>query len=238
MGRLPIGLERPPTAVFLLTSYTVFRVVRRGQAPEPKRERTRRALIDAALKRFADRGVAATTAAEIASDAGVTERTFYRYFANKEEILFVDYEERVDWFRAALQLRPQDEPITQSVRYAVEAFPGDHRLVSEAGWLQSTELTGEVAAMHLRRVHTRLGHEIEQHLLATTYPDPADALKAAVIANMVVAAVSAAMTQWSRSFPGQPKQLRAILQEALAIADQGIATVMSETGTSDSVPES
>lgn len=215
----------------------MFRVVRRGQAPEPKRERTRRALIDAALKRFADQGVAATTAAEIASEAGVTERTFYRYFSNKEEILFVDYEERVDWFRSALQLRPRDEPITESVRYAVEAFPGDPRLVSEAGWLRSTELTEEAAAMHLQRVHARLGSEIEQHLVATTFSDPADALKAAVVANMLVAAVSSAMTQWSRSFPGQPNQIRVILQEALTIADQGIAAVMQQAITSDSVPE-
>src|SRR5690625_4434491 len=149
-------------------SYNVIRVARGGQAPEPKRERTRRALIDAALKRFADQGVAATTAAEIASDAGVTERTFYRYFANKEEILFVDYEEHVEWFRTALQVRPKDEPITLSVCYAVEAFPGDPQLVSEAAWLRSTELTEDQAAMHLQRVHARLGEEIERHLKTTT----------------------------------------------------------------------
>lgn len=205
-------------------------MVRGGPTAEPKRERTRRALIDAALKRFTDHGVAATTVAEIAADAGVTERTFYRYFGNKEDVLFVDYEEHVDWFRAALQVRPRDEPITLSVRYAVEAFPGDPRLVSEAAWLRSTELTEEQAATHLQRVHTRLGQEIEHHLRTTTCADPADALKAAVVANMVVAAVSAAMTHWSRSCPEQPDQLRPILQEALATADRGITATMQEFG--------
>lgn len=42
----------------------------------------------AALKLFLERGYERTTAAEIASRAGVTERTFFRYFPDKREVLF------------------------------------------------------------------------------------------------------------------------------------------------------
>lgn len=42
----------------------------------------------AALELFRDRGYDRTTAAEIAAQAGVTERTFFRHFADKREVLF------------------------------------------------------------------------------------------------------------------------------------------------------
>jgi AcrR family transcriptional regulator len=45
-------------------------------------------LQEAALSLFAERGFDQTTAAQIADRAGVTERTFFRHFADKREVLF------------------------------------------------------------------------------------------------------------------------------------------------------
>jgi AcrR family transcriptional regulator len=45
-------------------------------------------LVVAALELFAERGYDQTTVADVAERAGVTERTFYRYFADKREVLF------------------------------------------------------------------------------------------------------------------------------------------------------
>jgi AcrR family transcriptional regulator len=45
-------------------------------------------LQESALDLFAERGFDQTTAAEIADRAGVTERTFFRHFADKREVLF------------------------------------------------------------------------------------------------------------------------------------------------------
>jgi AcrR family transcriptional regulator len=58
----------------------------------------RRRLQQAALELFRERGYEATTAAEIAARAGVTERTFFRHFADKREALF----DGEDAFRATL----------------------------------------------------------------------------------------------------------------------------------------
>lgn len=50
--------------------------------------RTRQTLVDVALEMFASRGYDATTTDEIAEAAGVSPRTFFRYFPTKESVLF------------------------------------------------------------------------------------------------------------------------------------------------------
>ncbi|MGR4868613.1 TetR/AcrR family transcriptional regulator [Variovorax sp. LARHSF232] len=52
----------------------------------PKRERTRAQLVDAAIKVYAARGVAAATVQEIADVAGMTTGTVYNHFRTKEEV--------------------------------------------------------------------------------------------------------------------------------------------------------
>src|SRR3954468_20947715 len=50
----------------------------------------RERLQQAALELFAEQGFAATTVPAITARAGLTTRTFFRYFADKREVLFAD----------------------------------------------------------------------------------------------------------------------------------------------------
>lgn len=57
---------------------------------ERKQRRTREAIIEAALTLFAERGFSAVTVTDIAHRAEVGRSTFFRHFADKQEVLFAD----------------------------------------------------------------------------------------------------------------------------------------------------
>ena len=71
----------------------------------------------AALDLFAERGYEQTTAAEIAAVAGLTERTFFRHFADKREVLFANEAT----MQAALVAGVNDATGDELVRAGLEA---------------------------------------------------------------------------------------------------------------------
>ena len=108
-------------------------------AQTARSERTREALRQAALVRFLAQGVEDTSAEQIAADAGVTLRTFYRHFSSKHDLLFADYT-GLTWFRAALNDRPAGESIVDSVQAAIFAFPYDVDAVAKIAALRDHEI--------------------------------------------------------------------------------------------------
>src|SRR5438128_1487189 len=82
-----------------------------------KRDRTRRALIDAAAELFERKGYDETTVAEIAAAAEIGTRTFFGYFASKEDILFPDSDARARTTIEAIANRdPAEGPVDVLVR--------------------------------------------------------------------------------------------------------------------------
>ena len=127
------------------------------EAQTVRSTRTRAALRRAALARFTTRGVEATSVEEIAADAGVTVRTFYRHFATKHDLLFADYDAGLQWFRAALASRPSDEPLLESVQSAIFAFPQDVDAIAQMtqmATLRVEQLDHGRIAGHLRGVES------------------------------------------------------------------------------------
>src|SRR5215470_19768517 len=121
-------------------------------AQTARSERTREALRRAAVVRFLAQGVEDTSAGQIASDAGVSLRTFYRHFTSKHDLLFADYDGGLHWFRRALAARPDDEPIIESVRVAIFAFPYDVEAVTQIAALRAGALDPGRIVAHIRQV--------------------------------------------------------------------------------------
>ncbi|MFM2162502.1 MAG: hypothetical protein RLZZ383_2014, partial [Pseudomonadota bacterium] len=72
---------------------------------ERNRKLTRTRLADAASRLFLHRGYDATTVEDIAREAGVSRRTFFRYFPSKEEVFFADARDRLARFEAIVAER-------------------------------------------------------------------------------------------------------------------------------------
>ncbi|TCK25712.1 TetR family transcriptional regulator [Pseudonocardia endophytica] len=81
---------------------------------------TRGALARATVHLFLTRGVAATTADDIAAAAGVSRRTFFRYFASKEDAFTEPLLHQADEFAPLLRDRPRHEPLVAGLRAVVE----------------------------------------------------------------------------------------------------------------------
>ncbi len=75
----------------------------------------------AALELFATRGFEQTTAAEIAQAVGLTERTFFRHFSDKREVLFHGQAAYLQTFLDGVAAAPADSPPLESVACALDS---------------------------------------------------------------------------------------------------------------------
>ena len=172
-------------------------------------ERTREALQRAARTRFTSQGVEATSAEQIAEDAGVTLRTFYRHFSSKHDLLFVEYDSGLQWFRGALAARPPGESVIESVRAAIFTFPYDVEPLTQIAAFSAAQLDPERIVRHLRQVEADLADAIVEHLEHRADIGPERRLDVVVTARCIAAAVFAAMQQWMQ----QPERSLADLAE-------------------------
>ena len=73
---------------------------------------------------YAERGFENTTVAEIADRAGLTERTFFRHYADKREVLFAGSSELQDLLETTVADAPADLAPIDAVARGVEAMAG------------------------------------------------------------------------------------------------------------------
>lgn len=175
-------------------------------------------LRQAAIDLFLERGFDAVTTAEIAERAGVTERTYFRHFADKREVLFDEENVLTEALTAALADVPEGEPplptMLRAFRAVVPMLEGN-RPVSEP-------LARVVAATPaLRERQVAKGARLVEMLTEALRDRGVDGEVAALVAQTGWATVALAMRRWmvdpsggleaqvERAF----RQLRAVVAE-------------------------
>jgi AcrR family transcriptional regulator len=194
-------------------------------AQTARSERTREALQKAALVRFLGQGVEETSAEQIAGDAGVSLRTFYRHFTSKQDLLFADYDAGLQWFRAALAEQSGEESLIDSVHAAVLSAPYDVDAVARIAELRARELDPGRIVRHIRQVEADFAEAVEEYLTRSDPPAAGtdERLRVTVTARCIAAAVFGAMEVWmldeNRSLP----ELARLCRTALESVAEGFA---------------
>jgi AcrR family transcriptional regulator len=125
-------------------------------------------LQEAALALYGERGYEETTVAEIAERAGLTKRTFFRYFTDKREVLFWGSELLEQQMVAAIEAAPPSASALGMIGAALDAaavrfeevreFAGPrHRIIASSHELQERELikAASLAAAMARALRAR-----------------------------------------------------------------------------------
>jgi AcrR family transcriptional regulator len=188
---------------------------------EMRRRSTHEALRQAALKSFARKGFANVTVTELAAEAGVTERTFFRHFATKEAVLFQDYETQLEWLVEALAQRPATETMFDAVLASVAAFPHDLEVVRQAATARAELIDADRIASHLRVVQSSFA-EVLTDFVRDRNPGVANIdLAAEVAGSALAAALVVAVENWGRN--GCLGDLGELVAASLDLVRSGLA---------------
>lgn len=156
-----------------------------GGRRERHKQRTRDALIHGALALFEEKGYDHTAIREIADSADVSERTFFRYFASKEDLVMSFIRDETQEFTRALAGRPADEDPFTALRRAYSQSL--NRFGETPRVLGLVDSTPSLLAAHLRQVHVH-GEELVKVLAAregVPSTDPRPHVLAAVFGGLV-----------------------------------------------------
>jgi AcrR family transcriptional regulator len=193
---------------------------------ERNKARARADIAEAALRLFFDRGFEGVTVDEIVSAAGVSRRTFFRYFETKEDALLADYPELNARLTEALAGTEPDNAV-EAIRAGLHAMADWYIERSDAVLARSKvirDTSTNVAARNLEFLSQ--WERGVAHAVANQVGSDAGDLLPRTAAAMIVGAFRAALTQWVRSSCGE--DLHALTDQALDLIESGLQPVLSQ----------
>jgi AcrR family transcriptional regulator len=168
---------------------------------------------------FEDRGFDNVTVEDIASDAHISVRTFYRYFPTKADVLQRQIARRSEGLRAALLARPMDEAPMHSLRQALteQIASEDPELLRR--WMAVIAATPSVVKGVLGGIQLHTQRVIAE-FFGTRFGLPSSALVPAVLAGAVQGVIQAAQIQWQL----HGGDLAKTMSESLSVLENGVGT--------------
>lgn len=183
-----------------------------------KKERTRASLEATALALFARDGFAATTIPAIAAACGVAPRTFFRYFATKEDVLLTAGAGRLELLVELVQAEPHDRSLFAVVRSAMLTLAADYER-GRAQVLAHAAVLARNPELRARSLEAQQAWEgrlskilSERSDLGT---DRAPSLEVRLVAGVGITALRAAVDEWVAD--GCTSDLGALVAEAFEL---------------------
>jgi mycofactocin system transcriptional regulator len=165
---------------------------RRGRPPGT----SARALELVALRLFTEQGFEETTVEHIATEAGVSRRTFFRYFESKTAVLWHEFDREVEELRAAFSRVPDDIPMMEAIRQ-VAVGVNRYRAEDVPELRIRMNLIGSVPALQASAAtHFDAWERAVSDFAANRLALPSDSLGPMTIGRTTLAACRAAYDQW------------------------------------------
>jgi AcrR family transcriptional regulator len=192
---------------------------------EANKQATRAALRDAAARLFAEQGYEATTVTQIARAARVGERTFYRYFDGKDDLLAEQALAWIDTLHQAIRDRPVEETPYLAVGRAMTAVAGQLAAGPAPGgaWIL-TDLPRPIAVLRqatpapVRRLERSIADALQHRPGATTRLQAQLVARAAVAVLRTAAGSHRELVRDGQPSPGLEQLLRDCLAELADLA--------------------
>jgi TetR/AcrR family transcriptional regulator, regulator of mycofactocin system len=167
-----------------------------------------------ALALFLESGFESTTVKDIARGAGISRRTFFRYYASKNDVAWGDFDEHLARFQAHFDAVPSTVPMTTALRECILAF--NDFSDDELPWLrQRMTLLLRVSAL---QAHSVLRYaawcDIVANFVARRTGRSAGTLVPQVVARCALGTAIAAYERWLED---DGAHLRGVLDAALSI---------------------
>jgi AcrR family transcriptional regulator len=191
---------------------------------ERKKQRTRELIASAALELFSEDGYHATTVAEIAAAADVSERTVFGYFATKEDILFADHLALEQGLAEALESGPPGATALDTLR----AFVVDNlsRFDEQARIRWQIVRNDELLLAHQRARQAAFG-DVIAGAIADELGERVDDLRPQLVTAAVIAAFTATYEHRyrARSQSASRAQAIAVIDEAITFLRGGLDAI-------------
>lgn len=188
---------------------------------ERKKAATRQAIEDTARDLYARKGFDKTSVVDITDAIDISERTFYRYFTSKEDVLFGPWRRDLELAIALIESRPSSESPLEAMRGALLAM-ATHFEDNRERYLFIAQLAAsseDVAAYQGSVIMPSLVEAAALGLARRLGVEPTTDLRPYLFAGVGAAAVNAAVANWV-ALDGRPP-LQDLLMDALELVPSG-----------------
>lgn len=202
---------------------------------ERKKDKLREALFLSALHLFEERGFAATSIDDIANAVDVSRKTFFRYFASKEDVVVRDEVRKIAMVDQALKTRRADETVPQAVGRSLSQLADYY--ASEPDIVRALYRVGSaepVVARRLLQHHATWQQAVARSVAELLQSDAATDIRSHVIAAAALAAARLGLSAWvAQGCVGSPDAAVARFYEA---ARPALETLVASPGAPDGEP--